>query len=667
MKVKILPDNLELEVKPGEQLLEVLGRAGVLIDASCGGIGVCGQCRVRVLKGEVDAEPGVQQSEEEYEQGWRQACLSYVKSNLEIFIPEDSRVEREFTLQEIKALKGQFLSEQEIRGLNPDWKRESPVQKLYLELSPPIKEDNLNDLQRLIRGLRQRYGLRRVSVDFSALKKLPEVIRKKDFKCTVTVVRTRGEETDEDIQRGARKPKLIHIESGDKRARHFSLAFDIGTTTVSGQVLDLNQSRPVMTINHFNGQIKYGADVISRIIYTGRPGGLRELQSSVVRTINEVIERLLEKTKVKREEFSHMTVSGNTTMTHLLLGLNPKWLRLSPYVPVANIFPPVRAEELGIDLPHWVYIYPMPCVASYVGGDIVAGILGAGIYKRPEVVLYIDIGTNGEIVLGNQDWMLCASCSAGPAFEGGGIKYGTHATAGAIERFSFDQKACQVRYQTISHKPPIGICGSGIINITAELLLKGIIDQNGKVNLNCGSSLAREGKNGPEVLIVPAEQTGIGEDIVLSEMDFDNLIRAKAAMFAGYHTLLDKVGLSFDNVALIIIAGNFGSYLDIEHAITIGLLPDIDRNKIKFIGNGSLLGTRLVSFSNELLDDGEKIARMMTNVELSDNIAFMDNYIAALFLPHTEEKFFSSVMQKLESARKQSKPCVPIFKGVKGI
>jgi len=663
MKVKILPDNIEVEAQEGENLLEVITRAGVMIDASCGGRGVCGQCRVKINKGEVEAKKGVQQSDEEYARGWRQACLSEVKTDLEIFIPEDSRVEQEFVLQKHRAPKGQFLTEEEIERLNPDWKRESPVQKLYLELPPPSKEDNSTDLQRLVRSLRQKYGLRRVSVDFPCLRRLPEALREEDFKTTVTVVRTRGEEArDYDLQRGARRPKLIHIEPGDTRGQHYSLAFDIGTTTVSGQILDLNRSQPLLRLNHFNRQVSYGADVISRIVYASKSGGLKTLQKAVVDTINQILEELFQKSGISPQQVSHMTCAGNTTMTHLLLGLNPKWIRLSPYVPVANIFPPVRAKELGINLPEWIHLYPMPCVASYVGGDIVSGVLGAGIYKRPELVLYIDIGTNGEIVLGNQDWLLCASCSAGPAFEGGGIKYGTHAAPGAIERFSIDPETCYVRYQTIEHKPAIGICGSGIINITAELLRVGLIDQNGKINLSSGSPLVREGKDGPEVIIVPQKATAIGEDIVLREMDFDNLIRAKAAMYAGYRTLLGEVGLDFENLDLILIAGNFGSFLDIENAITIGLLPDIDRSKIRFIGNGSLLGARLVSFSNELLDDAEKIAQMMTNIEFADNMTFMDNYMAALFLPHTEEKFFPTVMEKIQEWRERKYPCVPIFK-----
>lgn len=667
MKVRILPDNITVDAQAGEQLLEVISRAGLLIDASCGGAGVCGQCRIKIEKGEVSSELGIQQSEDEYKQGWRQACLSRIKTDLEIFIPEDSRVEREFVEHKHLAPKGQFLTEEEIANLNPDWKKEPPVQKLYVELPPPKMDDNRSDLQRLVRGLRQRYGLRRVSVDFPVLKRLARVLRENDFKVTATVVRTRGEDDtgDKDLQRGARKPKLICIESGDTRARHFSLAFDIGTTTVSGQLLDLNHYRSLATINQFNGQIRFGADVINRILYANKPGGMAQLQKAVVDTINEIIEILLKKTGVKRNEISHITAAGNTTMAHLLLGLNPKWIRLYPYVPVANIFPPVRAQELKINLEEWVHLYMMPCVSSYVGGDIVSGVMAAGIYKRPELTLYIDIGTNGEIVLGNQEWMLTASCSAGPAFEGGGIKYGTHAAPGAIERFSLDPKTCQARYQTIQHAPARGICGSGIINITAELLRLGFLDQNGKINLNIKSPIIRDGPDGPEILIAPAKETSIGEDITLREMDFDNLIRAKAAMYAGFRTLLSEGGLKPENLDMLMIAGNFGSYLDIENAITIGLLPDMDRNKIKFIGNGSLLGAKLVSFSNELLDDSEKIARMMTNIELSENMNFMDNYIAALFLPHTEEKLFPSVFPKIQQGRSGENPCVRMLKEVK--
>ena len=632
MKVKILPDNIQLKALPGEKLLEVIARCHVLIDAGCAGSGVCGQCRVKIEKGELVASIGVKQSAEEYAQGWRQACLSRVKTDLEIFIPESSRLEHEFVSRPVSAAKGQFLTEAEIAGLNTGWEKKPLVQKFYLELPRPSRQDNASDSQRLLREMRQQFALQNLEIDFAAMKILPAALRKNDFKVTASV--WDGE-------------KIIRIEPGNTAAKNYALAIDLGTTTICGQLLGLDQGQALATISHFNQQKNFGADVISRIVHAAKAGGLCELQDASVNTINQIIGQLLAKTGVQPEEVSFATAAGNTTMTHLLLGLEPQALRLSPYTPAANIFPALRAKELGIKLAEHAYLFAAPCVASYVGGDIVAGALAAGIYKRKGITLYLDIGTNGEIVLGNEEWMFCASCSAGPAFEGGGIKFGITAAEDAIERFFVDDRKIHAAWQTIGNKPGRGICGSGIINIAAELFRRGLVSRDGKINLS-SSPLARIGKNGPEILIAPASENALQQDIVFTEADLDNLLRAKAAMFAGYRTLLSQAGLGFNDLDQLIIAGNFGSYLDIENAITIGLLPDLDRAKIKFIGNGSLLGARLLALSGELKKDAETISRLMNNIELADNQTFQDQYMAAMFLPHTDEKLFASVLAEID-------------------
>ena len=647
MKLSIQPDNILIEVAEGANLLEALSEANIHLDSSCGGAGICGQCRVQIQAGEIAAQPAPAQSNEEYQAGWRQACLGRVESDATIFIPEDSRLEREVIYQKV-APSGQYLTDGQIRRLNPDWSHDPPLKKFYLELDLPTLKDNASDMDRLLRALRKKQGMRRISVDAAVLPDLPDLIRRNHFKVTATVAEIPRWEEGLAPLAPRRRPKLIRVEPGDTRARHFAFAVDVGTTTVSGQILDLDREHPLATHTQYNGQVRHGADVISRIVYaTTQPDGLPTMQRLVVDTINEVLEQVLRKAGIRNEEISFLSAAGNTTMTHLLLGLNPRWLRMQPYTPVAFQVPPVRAKELGLQVGPWAHLYTFPSVASYVGGDIVAGVLGAGINKRSALTLFIDIGTNGEIVLGNRDWMLTASCSAGPAFEGGGMTHGMHAGPGAIERFTLDPRTGRGRFAAIDHLPPAGICGSGIINTVAELLRAGVIDPNGKVNLNCGSPLAREGSDGPEVVIVEAEQTAIGRDITLTEPDLDNLLRAKAAMYAGYQTLLQHVGLSFQDIQEVLIAGAFGNYLDIENAITIGLLPDLDRERFKFIGNGSLLGARLVCFSNQLIAEVEKVARLMTNIELSDNSTFMDQYMAALFLPHTDQKLFPSISRQL--------------------
>jgi uncharacterized 2Fe-2S/4Fe-4S cluster protein (DUF4445 family) len=368
----------------------------------------------------------------------------------------------------------------------------------------------------------------------------------------------------------------------------------------------------------------------------------------VVQTVNGLIRDLVAQADVKVEHISHLTAAGNTTMTHTLLGLDPKYIREAPYVPVAKFIPPVRAVHLKLEVGDHVHLYTFPSVASYVGGDIVAGVLGSGFFQRKALTLYMDIGTNGEIVVGNADWMITASCSAGPAFEGGGLKHGMRATTGAIEDFRLEPRSLEPIVLTIGREKARGICGSGLINLVAELLTCCIIGQNGRFQTERKTPRLREGPNGMEYVVVWAEDSAIGEDIVINEPDIDNLIRAKAAMYAGCRTLLASVGLNPEDLEQIIIAGAFGNYIDIENAITIGLFPELPLDRFRFIGNGSLLGARLISLSNEMLDDGERVAKMMTNLELSDNKDFMDNYMAALFLPHTHEKNFPGVLERLQ-------------------
>lgn len=653
--VTFVPDNIKVDVADGENLLRAAMAAGVHINASCGGKGLCGKCRVIVKKGEIEEEPSEFLTDEEREKGIHLACRTKIRSDLEVEVPVESRLDRGVLRRDRKGVAaGQIVSPMEAETLATGWQFNPALIKRYVELPKPTLEDNISDLSRLLRGLKQTHGLENISVDFRVLKDLPFLLREADFKVTSTLVLTRVESQLGEYQfRGTRKPKLICVEKGDTTKLHHSIVMDIGTTTVWGQLLDLTEGRVIAEASDYNAQISYGEDVITRIVYSLKEGGLEKMQSLVVGTMNKIIKELMEKSGPEEVRISHLTAAGNTTMTQLLLGVSPKYLRESPYTPTANFFPPVRAVNLGLDVPEHVYLYTFPCVASYVGGDIVAGILASGVYQRPEVTLYIDIGTNGEIVIGNNEWLTTASCSAGPAFEGGGIKYGMRAAAGAIEEFSVDPGTFEPVVMTIGHEPPKGICGSGLINIVAELLESCLLQPNGKFDTNAPTKRLREGRDGYEYVIAWADETQIGEDIVITEVDIDNLIRAKAAMYAGYKTLLDSVGLRIEDIERVIIAGAFGNYINIEKAITIGLLPDIGFERFQFIGNGSLMGARLISFSNELLDDGERIARNMTNFELSENPEFMNQYVAAMFLPHTHDTEFPQVSKRLATIQKE--------------
>ncbi len=654
--VTFFPIERKILVDEGENLLQAAMEAGIHINASCGGSATCGKCKVKLLKGSIDSPKHPKLTQREYDEGHRLACLTTIKSDIDIEIPIESQVDKSvLALKGDRAAHKYLLSPQDIYQLVQGWEVDPAVFKKYVRLDPPTLKDNRSDLTRLINGLSQQHGIEWVSTDFRAIMKLSRILRESNWMVTVTLVLTK------------KGYKLINVEPGDNTKQNYSIVLDIGTTTIFGQILDLNGCVVVACpsgqcdgttlfalaeASDYNAQISYGEDVITRIVYSQRPGGLKKLQEVVVSTINKIIQDLLDMSQIERSLISHMVIAGNTTMTQLLLGLDPKYIREDPYVPTANFIPPVRAVHLGFDIGDHVHVYVFPMVASYIGGDIVAGILGSGVFQRETLTLYMDIGTNGEIVLGNKDWLASVSCSAGPAFEGAGIRFGVRATRGAIEEVSINHRTYEPMLLTIGRAKPIGICGSGLIDAVAELLETGMIDQNGKFRRDLPTDRVRRGPDGYEYVLARKEETRIDKDIVLTEIDVENLIRTKAAIYAGCKVLLDSVGLGFKDVEQFIIAGGFGRHLDLEKAIFIGLLPEIDIEKFIFVGNGSLLGARFLSFSKNFLKEAERIALMMTNLELSNHPTFMDEFIAAMFLPHTDSSAFPQVMKRLYRVRK---------------
>ena len=633
-KVTFNPYNLTIEVEEGENLLRAALQAGVHINASCGGEGVCGKCKVLLESGEVDSLRGGLLTNEEWDLGYRQACQTRVLGDVVVRIPPESLLDRR-TLTRRRAGVGLRPSPIDISALKEQGLYNPAFKKRFVKLSPPTLADNINDLSRLEEGLAHQHAVESLTLDFYLLRKLARVMREQDFQVTATLDFSR---------RRFRSPHLINVEPGDTTSRHYALAVDIGTTTVWVQLLDLAKGEIVGHAADYNAQMSYGDDVITRILFSQKEGGLHKLQRSVVGTINQVMHRLLKQHKLSVGEISHMTVAANTTMTHLFYGIDPKYIRLAPYTPTASSIPLLRARDLGLEVPEHVFVYSVSSVSSYVGGDIVAGVLASGLYKEPKLTLFIDIGTNGEIVIGNQQWMACAACSAGPAFEGGGIRFGMRATQGAIEEVSINPDTCEPMILTIGMTKPKGICGSGLINLLAVLMEEGIILPNGKFRddlITCAPRI-RKTENGNEYVIAYAEDTEIGQDITLSEVDIDNLMRAKGAMFAGYVTLLESVGLRLQDLEQVILAGAFGSFVNIDNAIAIGLLPDLPRDRYQFVGNASLLGATLLAFSREMLEEELQVAKMMTNFELSETPGYMNQYIAALFLPHTQAEYFPS-------------------------
>ena len=628
-KVTFLPANVTVTVSPEETVIRAAMKAGVHINASCGGAGVCGKCRVFVEEGEVLGEA--------LPEGGYKACTLYPKTDLVIRVPVESEVDRRALLRPLKKVATSWL---EARG-PAEFPLAPVVRKFYLELEPPSLDNNMPDFARLEAALlpvirEEGLSAHKVEPDLEVLRRLPYVLRENDFRLTATVLL-------DDL------PGLIQVEPGDRRRSLWAVAIDLGTTTICAQLVDLGEGKVLAETSDYNPQISYGEDVISRIEYARREGGLSTLKQKVLECFGRLIKELCAKSSVAPEEILMVSVSGNTVMSHLALGLEPRFLREAPYVPVTTRFPLLRAKELGLPVSEKARAFFAPCVASYVGGDIVAGVVAAGIAREAPLTLFIDIGTNGEIVVGNQDFLACAACSAGPAFEGGGIKHGMRATLGAIEAVHIDPATLEPMILTIGNKKPKGICGSGIISLLANLFLEGLIDQSGKYRRDIEHPRLREGRDGYEYVLVWAEDSATGEDIVFTEADIDNLIRAKGAMFAGYQTLLESVGLEIGMIERVILAGNFGSFLDLEQAITIGLLPDLPRERFYFMGNASLLGARLAATSLEAMREMERVAGMMTHFELSAHPGYMDYYVSALFLPHTNIDLFPTVKELLES------------------
>lgn len=642
-KIQFHPYQKKITVRDGTNLIRAALEAGVHINASCGGEGVCGKCRVIIEKGEVAGGISEKLSRQDIDEGIRQACKATVKSDLVVRVPVESDIDSSVLNLQSTPRKTARIQEMNLDELKEKGLFVPPVEKIYLELPQPSVQDNLPDITRLISSLKLNHDEHRLVVDLSVIRKIPEVLRKNAFKVTATLARP--------VREVGGQTRIINVQPGDTTDRNYAVAMDVGTTTLYGQLIDLKTGIALAQYGQFNGQISYGEDVISRIIYAEKPNGLEKLHQVVIESINKIIKKIIQRSKIDPDEISTITLAGNTTMTQLLLKINPNSIRRSPYVPAATLYPPIKASELGIALGDHVAALVYPAVSSYVGGDIVAGVMGSGMYRTEELTLFMDIGTNAEIVIGNKDWLACAACSAGPAFEGGGITFGMRATKGAIEDFSIDPHTLEPMNITIGNVTPKGICGSGLIIIVATLFELGVINHAGKFNRDLNTPRIRQTEGIWEYVLAWKNETQIQRDVVLTEPDIDNLIRAKGALYSGCMTMLEAVGLRIQDVDRIFLAGGFGSYVDLEKAITIGLLPEIDTDKVVFIGNGSLMGAKMSCLTNRIRKDVVEVTKKMTNFELSETPSYMDNYVAALFLPHTDLEHFPKLKSRLDALK----------------
>ncbi len=631
-QVTFLPDRKEAEVVEGTTLLEASEKAGVYVNSLCGGEGLCGECRLQVLRGKAKNDKYAIGffSAEELKSGYVLACLTKVEDDLEVLVPARSRLEMGKIITEgIPAYSEPAAESLEKPGYEEAYLFEPLARKIYLELPPPTIADNVANIDRVTRELGKQLTFSGYDVSLGCLKDLADKLRDSDWKVTVTVARHNG------------TGRIIRIEGGDTTERNYGLAVDVGTTTVVVQLLNLKTGKVMGVEANHNMQARYGEDVISRMVFACGRGSPGILQNAIVTNINALTSALVKEAGIDTTDISCLVAAGNTTMSHFLYGLTPCSLRLEPYVPTATVYPQVLAREIGLNINPEGVVEMLPSVASYVGGDTVAGVLACGMANRPEVKCLIDCGTNAEIALGNSEWLVTCAASAGPAFEGGGTKWGMRATSGAIEKVEILDG--RVNYQTINNAKPRGICGSGLIDCIYELARNRIIGQDGKFDPLVRDPRVIFEEDIPQYVIALPEETETGEAVTITESDIGNLIKSKGAVFAALKSLVDYVGLKFTQLDTIYLAGGFGSSIDVPKAIAIGLLPDIDIERIRFIGNSSVTGARMAMLSSRAFDATRVIARRMTNIELSNYVPFMNEFIAALFLPHTDEKLFPTV------------------------
>jgi len=635
-KVTFYPDKKTISVAKDKTILSAAISAGVYINSACGGDGVCGKCKVIVKQGRVNSQARGAISLEERKNNIHLACSTTIHSDLEVEIPESSRLNFDkLTSEELeKRLSGLYSKTENIQPVKTNLQegifKHSPfATKLYLELPVPTLDDSVSDLERLYRSLRKIEKFPVLQTGIFNIRQLGELLRDSEWKVTLTL----GKRND--------TVEIVLIEPGNTAHKNFGLAFDIGTTTISGQLVNLNSKKVLGTKATYNQQAAFGSDVITRIVYAGQVQGLEKLHNAVCDTMNQIIRELVSEHNVDLNDVNCIVCSGNTTMIHLLLSVDPAHIRKEPYVPTANFLPVVRAAEAGININPRGLLYCVPGISSYCGGDTTAGVLSSGIYQADKPCILIDIGTNGEIVLGDKDFLVGCAASAGPAFEGSGVTSGMRAASGAIQKVEINKKDFSVSYSTIQDKKPRGICGSGYIDLLAAMLNAGIIDKSGKIKAT--GARIRQTDTGKEFVVCFKDETDLGSDIVINEADIENLKRSKGAIYSATSILVKHLGLQFSSIAKIFIAGGFGTYLDIENAIKIGLLPDLARSKFVFIGNSALAGARQILLSNQAMAMADLLAARITYFELSVDPGYMDEYSQALFFPHTDLAKFPTV------------------------
>jgi uncharacterized 2Fe-2S/4Fe-4S cluster protein (DUF4445 family) len=620
-----------ITVPTGTLLADAAHQAGIEIGQPCGGQGRCGRCAVQVKSGNVRRRSTLRLSPQAIEDGYGLACQSVVEGDATIYVPPQEKIVRNLTTDRVAA--------EVTVPVDYDFATSQTFKRISLTLNPPSMDDQTDDWSRLKTVLRTQANVNEVNVSLSSLRYIGTMLRECDWKVTAIL----------EIDPNGGPARLVnvlpcHFTENDPL---WGVAIDIGTTTVSLWMVDLITGKVRAQVAEYNGQIARGEDVISRIIFASKNGGDKEMRERVLDTIDELLVTACKRLNARPAEIVKATIAGNSTMMHLLLGIPAASIRLSPFITAVNHLPLMTARDIGLHIHPDATVDCLPGVASYVGADITAGVLSSGLDHSDKMTLFIDVGTNGEIVLGNRDLQITCACSAGPAFEGAGVVDGMRATNGAIEEVWINGKTYEPTYRVIGNQKPKGICGSGLISLLSEAFLTGVIDKAGNVNLTLPTSRVREGAHGAEYVVVWGTETESGEDIVLSRVDIDNLLRAKAAIYAGFTVLADQVGIPLETVTKVQVGGAFGKYINVEKAVQIGLLPDVAWDQFEFLGNTSIKGAYLALLDWRKRQQITEIANRMTYIELSADNTFYEAFTSALFLPHTDASRFPSVASAL--------------------
>ena len=628
---------VSIECNAGDNLLELARRANVAIDAPCSGNGSCGKCRVKLVEGQLETIRSRHITDEEYEAGWRLSCNSRVLGDCTVFVPDiASAYQSRMKTADLSSPKEIAIFEDckaDMRSSGIDFVNDFLA--LDVVMDAPTLDDTMPDNERLTWGIKNQLDVEQVHIPFAVMVKLASTLREHDFHVCV-----KGRHDGDTF-------RCMEI-CGPEDTAIVGCAIDIGTTTVTMVLTDLTSGKLLAKGSSGNGQIRYGADVINRIIEQSRTGGKKKLQDAIVKeTLTPIIANLCRTAGISARSILRLSIGANTTMNHLLLGVDADPVRMEPYIPSFFGWEGLLAGDLKLPANPLAPVVIAPNIGSYVGGDITAGTLASGIWDKDEMSLFIDLGTNGELVYGNRDFLMSCACSAGPAFEGGDISCGMRATDGAVEACVIDKDTMEPTLTIVGDPGQrcVGICGSGIIDIISELYRCGIINAKG-LFVREGERVKRDAHGMGRYVLAFAHETETGREVSINEVDIDNFIRAKGAIFSAIDTLLQSVDMTPECIDRVYVAGGIGSGINMRNAVNIGMFPDVELEKFHYIGNSSLTGAYAMVISDQAIEKCAEVAANMTYLELSTYPGYMDSFVAACFIPHTDRNLFPNSVQE---------------------